>query len=58
MKQMFAWAIVGPDDKLVLIDGQCPIYWLRRVAVRTMSERGLSDNHSVVRVTVRPVHRP
>ena len=61
MKQMFAWAIVDRRDNVALWDGQCPIYWHRKVAYRERNDRNKvakdDDAYRVVKVTVLPVHR-
>ena len=40
-KQRTGWAIVGTGGDLMMFDGQIPIYWLRKVAVRCANAYGL-----------------
>lgn len=63
MKQQFAWAIVTGAGKLAWFKGQCPIYWLRKVAqaecnrqTRTSKVCGGGECH-VEKVSVLPVFR-
>lgn len=61
LKQSFAWAIVTPNGQLALFGGQCPIYWLRKVAQRECNQRTRAEKddeaYHVEKVSVLAVYR-
>ena len=58
LKQSYQWALVTPRGYLALFNGQCPIYWSRRVANQECNRRNENGgSYTVDRVTVLAVHR-
>lgn len=61
LKQSFQWAIVTRKGKLLLVNGQCPIFWRRDVAQRECNRWTKADKdedaYHVEKVTVLAVYR-
>lgn len=50
-----AWAVINRAGKIEIWNGQCPVFWLRRVARDTANEHGLTTQGSDANVSIRRV---